>query len=194
MIYRAKGKDIAAAIGITPGRVSQLKREGMPDSSVEAAVSWYRRRVDFARAEGQRLSQQSRRVAPAGEWCRPGASPSPAPHLARLAELHEFARTALSIGQFAVAEGPLREALRAVPVGDRLRVELAADLWTVLTADVVREIQAAMAEDSIDQAQMGAEFDSLSDEEKREMNTFWYSVAAGEIMVADRTTPAGEHS
>lgn len=79
-------------------------------------------------------------------------------------------------------------------LGDRLRVELAADLWTVLTADVVREIQAAMAEDSIDQAQMGAEFESSPDEEKREMNAFWYSVAAGEITVADRTAPAGEHS
>lgn len=63
MLYRPKGQDIAEALGISPGRVSQLKADGMPVDSIEAARSWYRRRVDPARSFGQKHGM-ARRPAP----------------------------------------------------------------------------------------------------------------------------------
>ena len=44
------GVKLAVALGVTKGRVSQLKKQGMPMDSVEAAKDWYAENID------QRLS------------------------------------------------------------------------------------------------------------------------------------------
>lgn len=41
-----KGVNLARHLGITPGRVSQLKRQGMPVDSYESSMDWYRKNVD----------------------------------------------------------------------------------------------------------------------------------------------------
>lgn len=41
-----KQTDIAAALGISPGRVTQLKSQGMPVNSIDLAADWYRKNVD----------------------------------------------------------------------------------------------------------------------------------------------------
>lgn len=41
-----KGVNLAKHLGITPGRVSQLKAQGMPVDSYESATAWYRKHID----------------------------------------------------------------------------------------------------------------------------------------------------
>lgn len=41
-----KQTEIAAALGISPGRVTQLKGMGMPVNSIDLAADWYRKNVD----------------------------------------------------------------------------------------------------------------------------------------------------
>lgn len=50
------GRSIAVALGVSAGRVSQLKGQGMPVETVAAAEDWYRRNVDqkFAPTSGKR--------------------------------------------------------------------------------------------------------------------------------------------
>lgn len=43
---RLKQGTIAKELGVTPGRVSQLKKQGMPVGSMDAARAWYAERVD----------------------------------------------------------------------------------------------------------------------------------------------------
>lgn len=52
MDYQPKGREVAEALGISPGRVSQLRKEGMPVDSIASASAWYRRRVDQGRSFG----------------------------------------------------------------------------------------------------------------------------------------------
>jgi phage terminase Nu1 subunit (DNA packaging protein) len=50
------GRSIAVALGVSPGRVSQLKAQGMPTDTVATAQDWYARHVDqkFAPTSGKR--------------------------------------------------------------------------------------------------------------------------------------------
>ena len=41
-----KGVNLAKHLGITPGRVSQLKTQGMPVDSYEKATAWYTANID----------------------------------------------------------------------------------------------------------------------------------------------------
>ena len=41
-----KGVNLAKHLGITPGRVSQLKSQGMPVDSYDSATSWYQTKID----------------------------------------------------------------------------------------------------------------------------------------------------
>ncbi len=192
MVYRTTGKAIAEAIGVSPGRVSQLRREGMPDSSIEAAVAWYRRRVNPARSTGQRFSHRSRQASHDADGSgSPRDALGSTDALERVAELQEFARTALAIGSFEIVEASLRESLRAVRLTDRAHVQLDSDVWRALSADVLREIEADQADGGPTRSQMAADFEALTDEEKRQMAAFWYSVAAGEITVPGRLGSAG---
>lgn len=46
MMIPPKGIHLAQHMGITSGRVSQLKKQGMPVDSFGAAMDWYRKNVD----------------------------------------------------------------------------------------------------------------------------------------------------
>lgn len=54
MDYRPTQREIAEALGLSPGRISQLVKEGMPVASVAAAAGWYKKRVDQVRSFGAR--------------------------------------------------------------------------------------------------------------------------------------------
>ena len=43
---RLKQATIAKELGVSEGRISQMKRDGMPTHSLSAAVAWYQERVD----------------------------------------------------------------------------------------------------------------------------------------------------
>lgn len=43
---KPKQSDIAKALGVTEGRVTQLKGKGMPVDSIDLAADWYRKNVD----------------------------------------------------------------------------------------------------------------------------------------------------
>ena len=44
---KPKQTEIATALGLSPGRVTQLKARGMPVHSIQAAFDWYRTHTDF---------------------------------------------------------------------------------------------------------------------------------------------------
>ena len=50
------GRSVAVALGVSPGRVSQLKAQGMPTETVGAAQEWYAANVDkkYAPTTGKR--------------------------------------------------------------------------------------------------------------------------------------------
>lgn len=50
------GRSVAVALGVSPGRVSQLKAQGMPTDTVAAAQEWYAANVDkkYAPTTGKR--------------------------------------------------------------------------------------------------------------------------------------------
>lgn len=50
------GRSVAVALGVSPGRVSQLKAQGMPTDTVGAAQEWYAANVDkkYAPTTGKR--------------------------------------------------------------------------------------------------------------------------------------------
>lgn len=183
MIYRATGKAIAAAIGVTPGRVSQLRKDGMPDSSVEAAVAWYRRRVDPARAAGQRGPPAPRPPGPAVVE----RSEVAAGHAAvqRVAELAPLADVALQADRFPLIERELRAALAAVPADLRGQVQLSAGVFRELVGTVLGLVVAAGDEshDPSLQTSDPAECAWLGD--------FWYAVACGEIVPAPESASRG---
>jgi phage terminase Nu1 subunit (DNA packaging protein) len=45
-VSKPKQSDIAKVLGITEGRVTQLKAKGMPVESIDMAAAWYRKNVD----------------------------------------------------------------------------------------------------------------------------------------------------
>lgn len=43
---KVKQSEIAAVLGVTEARVTQLKKKGMPVNSIDAAAAWYRANID----------------------------------------------------------------------------------------------------------------------------------------------------
>lgn len=161
-IYKPTGREIAKALGVSPPRVSQLRRDGMPTESVEAALAWYRRRVDPLRSHGQRASLAARR-----EVEQQTAA------VQRALELASGGEVALAAGTFDGIESELRAALRAVAPADRARLALPAAVWRVLTADVYAVVDAHEDVEG-----------PLTADDAGWLGDFWYGVAAGEIRVA----------
>lgn len=166
------GRQIATHLGITPGRVSQLKHEGLPTDSIEAAERWYRANVDPVRSIGNRLS----RGAAVPKWSSPAASRDDTGALGRAEALGTAAHYALAAGAFEQIEPELRAALRAVPAADRARLELPEDVLEELCAAVL-----AVARGFDDEAAR----EPLSDEDVEWLGDFWYRVAAGEVVPRD---------
>jgi hypothetical protein len=154
MSIQPTGKAIAQALGLSAGRISQLRRDGMPVDSIEAARAWYARRVDLGRSYGQRV----RAARPAG-----GAA------LNRVVGLAARAEVALVAGRFGEVEAELRAALADVPPGRRGAVELSTAVWDALVGDV-----AAVLREFAEPADLPS--DDLST-----MASFWYEAAAGAV-------------
>jgi hypothetical protein len=171
MVYHPTGRGIARHLGISPGRVSQLKAAGMPTDTIEAAERWYRANVDQVRSIGNRLSR--------GAPMPPAPAPDGSAALARAEALGTAAHYALAAGVFDQVEGEMRAALRAVPPADRRRLELPEDVLEALCAEVREDI---LAHEKPGDAVEG----SISAEDAEWLGDFWYSVAAGERGLASR--------
>ena len=52
-------KDLAQALGVTPGMVSKLKRKGMPTDDVEKAKRWRKRHLEPGRVKGVRYDPKA---------------------------------------------------------------------------------------------------------------------------------------
>lgn len=173
MSHKPTGRQIAAALGLSPGRISQLRRDGMDCTSVAAAQAWYARRVDLARSFGQRNAVPRPRE-PATQHAPTGASAA----FARAEALAETAHYALAAGRFAELEAELRAALRAVAVAERPRLSVPMDVFRELVRTVFESFKKSEAPGDFVEGPMPAE-------EARWMGRFWYCVASGEVRVSD---------
>ncbi|MFO1196844.1 MAG: hypothetical protein U1E86_07710 [Burkholderiaceae bacterium] len=174
---KASGRDIALALGVTPQRVSQLRRDGMPADSIDAALSWYRRRVDPVRSAAQRRAGSARAAAPGPRPRAAGGDDLPLA-LALVARLWPAAADEVARGPAGQAVALLRVALAQVPDELRPRVALPIELWRELVADV-RDVVGAF-EPPAESAE------SMPDEDRvATMAAFWYAAAAGEVLASN---------
>jgi len=179
MSIKPTGRQIAEALGISAGRVSQLKRDGMPVDSVAAASSWYRRRVDIARSYGQKHAAALRRPVPALRRPSPAlpAEVSTGDAVAAAVALAVEAEALLEAGRFVEVEAELRQALHAVPTEYRGLLALPCNVLDALCADMLRDIR--------ENAEPGDFVESMSEQDAEFMGSFWFAVAAGEIVPAN---------
>lgn len=169
MVRKPTGEAIAAELGVSPGRVSQLKSEGMPVDDIGRAVAWYARRVNQVRSLGQRMARERRSRPPAVDPARVAVSVAV-----------RDAMELLEAGVLRGREGAVRAALAAVPLDQRADVALPPPLARALVADVHAEVVAIAPEG----VQCGAQ-PLGSDADREWLGAFWYSVMAGEITVQD---------
>lgn len=142
-------KELAQALGISPGMVSRLAKRGMPTDSLQRAQRWRKRHLEPGRVKGSRFDPNAvpdaQPPAPAREQS-PAAAPAPIETLARLAAQIEALAQAAS-AELIEAGGcaewvdlePLRCALRewpteAIPLAPAmpLRVWLALNEFCLL--------------------------------------------------------------
>jgi len=90
-----KQSEIAVVLGISPGRVTQLKSKGMPVSSIDMAAAWYRDNIDqklspkLAASVVPPAAKDSMRSVIAGMYDLQEARAKREHHEANLAELKE---------------------------------------------------------------------------------------------------------
>ena len=81
-------KELAQALGISPGMVSRLVRRGMPADDLQRAQRWRKRHLEPGRVKGSRFDPnavpEAQTSAPARKQS-PAAAPSPIENLVRLA-------------------------------------------------------------------------------------------------------------
>lgn len=169
MSIQPTGKAIAQALGLSAGRISQLRRDGMPVDSIEAARAWYARRVDLARSLGQRNRPAQPRRALAEQ-------PSGEAALGSAIVLAARAEVALGVGRFAEVEADLRAALADVPPELRPLLELSEGVWLALCDDVLAEVR--------EFASPGDAATELPPDDLAWMAQFWYAVACGDVRPA----------
>jgi hypothetical protein len=128
--------DIAAALQVSPGRVSQLVRDGMPTYSLEAAVAWKTQHVAPIMRRAESLSSNARgqaSLAAANAIRRPDADPTPSEWVAGVEALGGHVLDSIQAGKRRAAAGlltALRQLLRAMP--DGLSPRLPALVWVEL--------------------------------------------------------------
>lgn len=175
-------KDLAAALGISGPMVSRLVKRGMPTDSVERARRWRHRHLNPLQMKGQRIGSPPSPAPPASV---PPAAPALCDDAVRHAlALAELAADLLPRGSFASVEPLLRAALRAVPAEARASVEMAVDVWSALTVDVLRVCR----EFDDDARAAGEVLDVPTGDAAADLAPFWYAVAAGEVALS---APAG---
>lgn len=146
----------------------------MPLYSVEAARAWRAQHV-------APVPPAMARRAPAAQRGREGA---PASSARAVSDLQELAYAALEAGQpIGFLEPTLRAAMAAVPPAERDQVELVLEVMDVLCAEVSAAVEANDADQAgADGAAPGQP--EMTDQDALWLGQFWYSVAAGEYIVA----------
>ena len=109
-------KELAQALGISPGMVSRLAKRGMPTDSLERAQRWRKRHLEPGRVKGSRFDPN----APEPKAATPSPAAMDAAPLATLAQgIERLARAAdaelTQWGPELTDLEPLRECLRVLP-------------------------------------------------------------------------------
>jgi len=176
-----KQKDLAEALGLTPGQVSRLVKRGMPNDDIERALRWRRRHLELARTADHRADYRAQRVERTLEQTEMPA------HLARLVMLADSASTALAAGALLPRqlEEALRQEMRAVPLAERADVCLPVSVWEALTRDV-RSVLDSELEPVAPETRTSYESEASdpSPANRAWQGDFAYRVAAGEITVS----------
>jgi hypothetical protein len=145
---------IARDLGISPGMVSRLKRQGMPVHALEAARAWRAANLDLSRMR-----------------------PDPSVQAANASELLLLAREALRVGRFELVAPDLRAAMRAVPLTHRHTLSMGFDLWEALVGpDALKTIRKLT-----DPTATGEESDDGADVGDAPAEEFVYALACGEV-------------
>lgn len=161
---------LAAGLGIDPAMVTRYKRKGMPVHSVEAAQAWRDANVRARYTPAAEAGTTSRALEGEQSAARAGAL------LQAAGELLENG------GDVAPLETTIRQAMAAVPPGQRERVLAPVNIMDWLTKDVAQVLErddpAGLLHGTLPQARRprGARLD---------MGAFWYAVAAGEVRLRD---------
>lgn len=176
--YPRSQNHLAELLGIAKSMCSKLKSQGMPTDTLEAAQAWRKAHLDPGRRKGSRFDQYYQ--APQRQPTLPTE-----PSLAEQASaLMAAASALLETDQSIEALMPsLRAGLRAVPPTDRDDVWLYADVIKLLVADMLAlwpTDRNALCDDG-SPVYLDRE---MTDSEAQVMGEYWYSVAAGEIVVA----------
>lgn len=183
--------DIARALGVSPGRVSQLAAEGMPRHTLDEALNWYQRNVDPVRSLGQRLSREQ----PARPALRPAATGAAAiddladrlgeagpqsaeDALLALVEMQALALEAVAADAraFERAALPLKFMMRMVPPPLRARVRIAEPVWRALTRPAVEAMRRH-------DPSIGGASAEMTAEEAAAVGAVLYALACGEMGV-----------
>lgn len=173
-------KDLAAALGISPAMVSRLAKRGMPTDSLERAQKWRRKNLPMARMKGNRADTVAMSKAGSGPTRSPAANADDEA-VERVSRLMGMAAAALAVDQLALIKAELRDAMCCVPQHRRAGCLLDSDVMDALT----REVAEALRDDADDASTDATpESDTLSGVELDAMGSFWYQVAAGEVIVS----------
>lgn len=107
-------KDLAHALGITPGMVSRLAKRGMPVDSLERAQRWRKRHLEPSRIKGARFDPKAPAQQPSPPAPAAGA-PDPWAALAHTIQRLAGDADAALLQSDPLDLEPLREALRYWP-------------------------------------------------------------------------------
>lgn len=139
---KPKQSDIAKVLGVTEGRVTQLKAKGMPVDSIDMAADWYRNNVD------QKLSPK---LAPS--IVPPAASHSMQEVIAGIYDLQE-ARAKREHHEANLAELKERQALGELVEASRVRRVVTS--WAAMARSAFEKMPDKLSE------RMAAESDAVA--------------------------------
>lgn len=135
-------KELAQALGITPGMVSRLAKRGMPVDSVERAQRWRKRHLEPSRIKGNRFEPST------------GAAPKPQPTTGAPLDTQAHRLQLLSCAMDAalaqqppalVDTEPLRNMLRAWPLSEPVP-PMSVRVWLALVAHCIADGPKALAQ------------------------------------------------
>jgi hypothetical protein len=160
------GSQLGKALGISGSMVSRLAKRGMPTDSVDKAMRWRARHLEFARVKGVRPDTVNEAVP---------ATSTPSAAMRHVDDLMRLAQQLLASGVADAVVVELRAALRAVPSDYRQFVLVDLDVMNLLCAEVIATFERESTGAPEEKAPM-------NEDEEDEMCVFWYQVAAGEIV------------
>jgi hypothetical protein len=152
-------KELAQALGITPGMVSRLAKRGMPVDSVERAQRWRKRHLEPSRIKGNRFDTST--IPTPKNKPTIGAPLDTQPH--RLQLLSGAMDAALAQQPPALVDTePLRNVLRAWPLSEPVP-PMSVRVWLALVGHCIADTPKALAQSWPMQSQLmtHVQFDEL---------------------------------